>query len=230
MLEFGKPRENAFVDAIEGGKIVKVSEDYAKREGLLILRKAAPIIEQTKSPRKEEEARKNKGFIGMEDLRKPLSSKNNELLKELVENFHWTLVQKRKVRGLNRKKVADAIGERELSVKMIENGVLPVNNFVLLNKLESYYGINLRKNKVASSKQPLREIIDFNNGKADSASKIPRWLRKEGNKNQGSLTSYKKEENAVELLDDSTESAGENAGKKKGESNKDSIDIDLEQL
>ena len=218
MLEFGKPRENVLVDAIEGGKIVKVSEDYAKREGLLILRKASPVIEQSKLPRKEDENRRNKGFIGMDDLRKPLSSKNNELLKELVENFHWILVQKRKARGLARKKVADAIGETELSVKMIENGVLPMNNFILVNKLESYYGVNLRKNKTASSSQPLRQIIDFNKSSTASASKIPRWLRKE----------ERKEADAIELLDDdSADENANNSGEKREPSKKeDFIEID----
>jgi len=36
MLEFGIRNEEEFVDAIGTGKIVKVSEGYAKREGLLI--------------------------------------------------------------------------------------------------------------------------------------------------------------------------------------------------
>jgi len=214
MIEYSQRNIEGVVDAIENGKIVKVSEDYAKREGLLVLRRAAPIIEQSRTQRKEDETRKNKGFIGMEDLRKPLSSKNNELLRELVENFHWILVQKRKARVLTRKKVADAIGETELSVKMIENGVLPVNNFVLVNKLESYYGVNLRKNKTAASSRPLRQIIDFNKSQTTPA---PRWIKR----------GEKKETNAIELLDDdSGDEKTESAERKKA----DSEDIDIEQL
>lgn len=150
------------VDAIEEGKIVRVPEDYARREGLLILRKSGvPAASPASKDKKDEETRKNKGFIGMDDLRKPLSTKNNELLKELVENFHWVLMEKRKARGLTRKKVAESIGESELNLKIIENGVLPMNNFILVNKLESFYGISLRKNKLAENKAPLRQIIDF---------------------------------------------------------------------
>lgn len=160
MIEYAE--KAAMVDAIEDGRIVRVPEDYARREGLLILRKQVQV---STSPlgikeKKDEEARRSKGFIGMDDLRKPLR-KENEVLKELVDNFHWILLQKRKGRGLMRKKVAEAIGETEVNIKMIENGVLPVNNFILINKLESYYGISLRKNKVAESKAPLRQIIDF---------------------------------------------------------------------
>ena len=159
MIEYAE--RTAVVDAIEDGRIVRVSEDYARKEGLLVLRRSVEEVKQTGSGKREDESRKNKGFIGMEDLRKPLSTKNHEILKELVENFHWTLVQKRKGRLLTRKKVADALGESEVNIKMIENGVPPANNFILINKLESYYGISLRKNKVASAGSSLRQIIDF---------------------------------------------------------------------
>ena len=197
------------VDAIEEGKIVRVPEDYARREGLLILRKSGQILGDGLSTKekKEEESRKNKGFIGMDDLRKPLSTKNNELLKELVENFHWIIVQKRKARGLNSKKVAEAIGESELNIKMIENGVLPMNNFVLINKLESYYGVSLRKNKVAESRAPLRQLIDFN--------------KKEQSK--------KTEKEAEEIID--IENAGKGNKGEKPDSLKDDEDfIDLTKL
>ena len=90
MIEYSE----SFVDAIEEGRIVRVSVDYAKREGLLILRKPIEEVKSTTSGKREDSVRKNKGFIGMEDLRKPLSTKNNEILQELKENFHWTLVQK----------------------------------------------------------------------------------------------------------------------------------------
>ncbi len=155
---------NPTVEAIEGGRIVKVSEEYAKREGLLVLRKVPDVAktELTPAQRKEEHNRRNKGFIGMEDLRKPLRPQNDEILRELIENFHWTLLQKRKAKGLTRKKLAEAIGETELNVRMMESGVIPVNNFVLVNKLENFYGISLRRNKPADvSDQPLRKIIDF---------------------------------------------------------------------
>ena len=151
------------VEAIEEGRIVRVAEDYARREGLLILRKPNAAIQQNLTPKekKDEEGRRNKGFIGMDDLRKPLKSQQSELMKEMVENFHWVLVQKRKAKGLMRKKLGELIGESETNIKMIENGVLPMNNFVLVNKLESFYGISLRKNKVAENKEPLRQVIDF---------------------------------------------------------------------
>jgi ribosome-binding protein aMBF1 (putative translation factor) len=160
MIEYS----GATVEAIEDGRIVRVPEDYARREGLLILRKQSQVIDAPLSvkEKKDEGVRKNKGFIGMDDLRKPLKSQKTEVMNELIENFHWILMEKRKSRGLTRKKAAEALGESELNIKMIENGVLPMNNFVLVNKLESYYGVSLRKNKVATPDgKPLRQIIDF---------------------------------------------------------------------
>jgi ribosome-binding protein aMBF1 (putative translation factor) len=211
MIEYSK--SPGLVDAIEEGRIVKVTEDYARREGLLILRKS-PQVTMQKSPveKKDEETRKNKGFIGMEDLRRPLSIKNNEILRDLIENFHWTLVQKRKARGLTRKKVADEVGESELNIKMLENGVLPANNFILINKLESYYGINLRVNKPATLEgRPLRQVIDF-------ASRIA--ARRKAKEN----TSSRKD--SIEIIED-VNSAGD---KKDVLDLSDSSDVDISKL
>ncbi|HLF53971.1 MAG TPA: hypothetical protein VI544_02220 [Candidatus Nanoarchaeia archaeon] len=219
MLEF-KKMEEVFVDAIENGKIVRVSEDYAKQEGLLILRKSAKIdIKQTPEQKKGEESRRNKGFIGMEDLRRPLSSRGNELLNELVENFHWVLARKRKDKFLTRKKVAVDIGEDELNVRMIESGVLPADNFVLINKLESYYGITLRKNKTSGSIQPLRQIVDFNKNQSSSISgrtsvvaRTPKWANK-------FKRDEPKGEPEIEIID---EDLGADGGKNAGQSGKSS--------
>jgi ribosome-binding protein aMBF1 (putative translation factor) len=161
MIDYSK---GAVVDAIEDGKIVRVPEDYARREGLLILRRQESVPDSPLTPKekKDSETRRNKGFIGMDDLRRPLKSQRSDLQNELVENFHWILIEKRKSRGVTRKKLAEAIGESEMSLKMIENGVLPMNNFILVNKLESYFGVSLRRNKVANVERgALRQVIDF---------------------------------------------------------------------
>ena len=148
MIDYFKGK-GAIVEAIEEGRIVQVSEDYAIRERLLILRKPQNALPEAsakqKSPDKRDGRLAKTGFLGFDDFRKTLKPGENDVLKELADNFHWALVQKRKARGLTRKQVAEAISETENSLKMIENGVLPSNNFVLVNKLENYYGISLRK-------------------------------------------------------------------------------------
>ena len=157
--------EGIIVEALESGKIVKVTEAYARREGLLVLRRP-PIApaQATLSTRwtKKKEDREGRSFIGLDELRKPLKAKEGGIAKELIDNFHWELLRKRKARALTRKQVAAAINESENDLKLMESGIAPMNNFILVNKLESYYNINLRKNKVASAPPAVRDISVFN--------------------------------------------------------------------
>lgn len=131
------------VDAIENGKIVKVTEEYALREGLMILKREEKddryVI--TQKPRKQEEEPR----VGFEELRKPLGWKKKQVVAELIDNFHWAVANERKVRNLGRKQAAKDLGISENDLKMIENGVLPSEDFVIINKIQKHYGINLRK-------------------------------------------------------------------------------------
>lgn len=167
------------VDAIEDGKIIKVSEDYAKREGLLVLRRPPIEVVQTRlDPKNARKKAEERQVLGINDLRKPLKPKNEQIANELLENFHWEISKKRRQRNLTRKQVADAIGESDNNLKLIESGIVPMNNFILVNKLESYFGINLRKNKVASAPASVKDISLFspepakeNDEKPDEAKK-----------------------------------------------------------
>lgn len=159
MLEFRKQPEPALVEAIEEGRIVKVPEDYAKREGLLILRRHSIGAEKKQEPvMLKKRLVKDEIFHGIDDFRKPLRIKEGEIRGELVENFHWQVSQRRRMRKLTRKQVAEAVGETEDNLKLIENGILPANNFVLINKLESYLGLTLRKNKASDASALLQKI------------------------------------------------------------------------
>lgn len=147
------PQEN-FVEAIEDGKIVKVPENYAKREGLLIIRKAQnPEHKPAKKVNDQEER------LSFDDFRKPLSWKTNQVFPELIENFHWEITKRRKYLNLTRKQLAEAIRERENTIKLIENGVLPKDDFIIINKIQSCLKINLRKDRQDIS-QPARKLLD----------------------------------------------------------------------
>ena len=129
------------VEAIDDGRIVRVPEDYAVREGLLILRKPqAPVSAQ---PLVEE--RPEKRSSGLDAFRKPLRYKQNDVVGSLVDHFHWIVGQKRKERGLTRKQVATAVQCSEHAIKMIENGILPAENYILINRIEKFLGVMLRK-------------------------------------------------------------------------------------
>ncbi len=141
--------ELEYVEAIEDGRIVKVTEYYARREGLFILRKVSgeeiskpkiqPYELKTRRERKEEEK------LRFEDFRKPLNWRKNQVISELKDNFQWSVVSERKRRNMTRKQLADKVGVSENEIKLIENGLLPANDFVLVNKIQSTLGINLRK-------------------------------------------------------------------------------------
>ncbi len=145
-------KQEDFVDAIEEGKIVKVTEEYARLEGLPIIRRYSPVI-QTDKKKKQEEI----PYISLDDLRKPLKPKS-QVLSELVENFQWQISKKRRELGITRRQLAQKISEPEYHIKMIENGILPKDDFVIINKIQSVMNINLRRDKKDFS-QPARSLL-----------------------------------------------------------------------
>ena len=145
------------VDAIEEGRIVRVSEAYARQEGLMVLRK--PKIGYDLSGIAAKKQKEEKEYISMDTFRKPLKNRQSDIVKELKNNFNWDLGAARKRKGMTRKQVADAVHEKEQSIKLLENGVLPSNDFILISKLENYYKINLRKDAALSGmKQAAEEV------------------------------------------------------------------------
>lgn len=153
------------VDAIDDGKIVRVSEEYARREGLPVIRR---FSEEKKSAGRESTAKSAKGLLRFEEFRKPLKDKG--LVSELANNFHWILQKKRKDRGMTRKQVAASLNITENELKMAECGVLPREDFVITSKLEEYYKINLRKQGQPASVSLAKELSE----PADSSDSVQR--------------------------------------------------------
>ncbi len=143
------------VDAIEEGRIVKVSEEYAKREGLMIIRKEEPsaldspnVQRQMKlTPRLRGE---RKAYFDIDKYRRPWHDKN-EIVGSLVDNFHWVLISRRKQLNITRKQLAQSISVPEEDIKALENGILPHSDYVLISKLENYLKINLRKTGISQN-------------------------------------------------------------------------------
>ena len=124
------------VDAIEDNKIVRVSEEYARLQGLLIIRKKidsdlpvqpVPLVQLKRAERRLKPQ--------IEEYRKPLDYRKNNVLQELKENFQWDVSRRRREMNLSRRKLAEMIGESEDAVINLENGFLPRDNFVLLSKV-----------------------------------------------------------------------------------------------
>ncbi|MEK6945284.1 MAG: hypothetical protein AABW63_00645 [Nanoarchaeota archaeon] len=63
----------------------------------------------------------------------------------LVPNFHWALKMARRAKKLSVAQVAKEIGESEAVIEMAERGVLPQDDFRIVNKLETFYKIKITK-------------------------------------------------------------------------------------
>ncbi len=138
--------EERIVEAIEDGKIVRVTENYARREGIPILRR--PETLQQRTPLPPEKVKKIQAEFKtdlMDALKKKPSWKEKQVLSELVENFHWKIKTERMKRGLTRKQLASMLNEKEEKIKLIEYGTMPSEDFVLINKIQNVLKINLRK-------------------------------------------------------------------------------------
>jgi ribosome-binding protein aMBF1 (putative translation factor) len=139
------------VEAIERGQIVKVTEFYAKKENLPILRKSLAeelrkkIIQKSPGIPNNLKDQHKKPFPEM--LSHPKDWKGNQVTSELIENFHWVIRIERRRKGLSRKQFSKILNESEENLKMLESGFLPSSDFVLINKIQQHLGINLRKDK-----------------------------------------------------------------------------------
>ncbi len=96
-----------------------------------------------KDPGKEDVNFRKERLIELEQNPK-LSLPIKEQL-NLVEHFHWDIMKSRRRKGLSHRQLAEAIGESEIAIDMLEKGKLPENAEGLIKKLEQFFQINLRK-------------------------------------------------------------------------------------
>ncbi|HLC54223.1 MAG TPA: hypothetical protein VJK07_01195 [Candidatus Nanoarchaeia archaeon] len=145
--------EEKLVDVIRDGEIVTVSEVQARAEDLFILRErhappAAPapltghsVLRTASQIPRMTPAQK---LIPRWHSYQPEYTKNN-VAKELIDNFHWEIGKARRERNMTRLQMANALNASEDVIKMLENGELPSDDFVLINKVQSFLHINLRR-------------------------------------------------------------------------------------
>lgn len=147
---FNCGRENIpLADVVAEGEIVKMCQECSSRENVLVLRK--PLLMGKKG---EMKAIEKKIEIPAKRVFRSLNYERNNVANELIPNFQWEVAKARRHLNLTRKKVAQAIGESEENIKLIENGELPRDDFVFINKLQKYLGINLRKDKIDVDSSP----------------------------------------------------------------------------
>ena len=144
-------KESVYVEAIRDGEIIRVPESVALEEDLFILRKLGGAPQQQSAVsasiiRKEQISRvgRNPSLFSEWKLGK-FGVKKNNVIQDLVQNFHWEIVKQRRKKNLTRHKLAEMIRASENDVKMLELGELPADDFVLISRVEQLFGINLRK-------------------------------------------------------------------------------------
>ena len=64
---------------------------------------------------------------------------------DLVDNFHWNIMRVRRARHISREQFARDLGEAEALIKMVERGILPEDDNRIINKIETYLNIKLKK-------------------------------------------------------------------------------------
>lgn len=149
MIERQDGKSAGWVDAIDDGRIVRVSEEHARREGLPIIRRQSMELSQFATEKAQAQPmsqREKRGLLKFEEFRRPLRGEKG-IINELKDNFHWELIKLRKAKGLTRKQAAVSIGADERELKMLEAGVLSREDYVLINKVENFYKVALRKDK-----------------------------------------------------------------------------------
>jgi ribosome-binding protein aMBF1 (putative translation factor) len=164
--------------AISGTGIVKICADCNKREHLPIMKKPTDEqILQSRSPRsKSIQERLNamrggatqKRFANQEvTLRQLIDKKfaaqkqtSSELPSDLIPNFHWEIQRAKRIKKITREEFAKGIGESDVTIRMIEQGLLPNNDYRIINKIESFLGISLRKQNSGLHDAGRRYILD----------------------------------------------------------------------
>ena len=158
------------LDVISSKGIVKICEACSKAEDMPILRRPTTfqLKESEKKPpgisdmllsarrqKKEslEEFGKKYEKTKTETTLKEIVDKKYEMMvseekkprPELVDNFHWIVMRARRLKKLTQEQLAQEISESIAAIKMAEQGILPEDDYRLVNKLEAFLGINLVK-------------------------------------------------------------------------------------
>lgn len=158
----GVSSENArLFDAVSSEGIVKVCVKCASEEHIPLIKK--PTTSQIKESEKTESYRdavakhqivkrndlrdkENMSLRDIVDMNLKIPGKEeNKPRPDLIDNFHWKISRARRMKHVSREQFAKDLGESETLIKMIENGILPEDDNKIINKIESYLGINLRK-------------------------------------------------------------------------------------
>lgn len=169
-------------DAIKPEGIVKICNACASKEKIPIIRKPTEfqIKESEKEPLKFRESVKkfeqtrmteNELLRRQDTTLKDIVDKNFERrVKEqekekpkldVVENFNWIILRARRAKKLTQTQLAKEISESGAAIKLAEQGILPNDDYRLVNKIEDYLGIRLMKDEVVNRFRQMPRQLNF---------------------------------------------------------------------
>jgi len=180
-------------DVISKEGIVKICENCLDEQDMPIVKR--PTTFQLKASEKEgksfhERADDFSKQIKERERRRELAEKQNTTLKDIIEknirmkfsqqkqekprlnlidNFHWVIMRARRKKHLTQKQLAENIKEAETTIKMVERGILPEDDYRIINKLENFLGIKItppdfQPASFFEKKKELPKILDFEKG------------------------------------------------------------------
>jgi ribosome-binding protein aMBF1 (putative translation factor) len=158
-------------DAISSKGIVKICDECNAIEKLPVIKK--PTGEQITESERQKSVRDRLANMNRrlttgremslrEIVDRDLKAKKLQSHPDLIDNFHWSIQRVRRNRKITREQFAKGINESEATVRMIEQGFLPENDYRIINKIEGYLRINLHKLGTSdfSKEQPKKYVLD----------------------------------------------------------------------
>ena len=145
-------------DAISGGGIVRICSMCNAIEKLPLIKR--PTTDQLRQSERQQttkekiaQFRSTPSAIGREVSLRELvdkkfretSSKQIQPRPDLIDNFHWTIMRIRRMKHISREQFAKDLGETETVIQLLEQGIVPENDNKLINKVENYLGISLKR-------------------------------------------------------------------------------------
>ena len=167
------------IDAIIDEGIVKVCQKCSKNENIPLIRKPSLLrLEESEKKQtvyermskvagiKPETINQNKEIKKQDKNLRELvednfkKSEKTSSPNDLVDNFHWVLMRKRRLKKISHKQLAEKINESVEAIKMAEKGILPNDYQGLIKKLENSLSVNLIKKEIKQIPKTQIEVVD----------------------------------------------------------------------
>lgn len=172
-------------DAVSDNGIIKICERCSEEERIPVIRRPTTFqLKESERRHSVYEKLHSASGIKIPESRSSLSGKQEPTMRELVErnlenrvpkevgprpdmvdNFHWIIMRARRFKKLTQEQLAREIGESSAAVAMAEKGILPEDDYRLVDKLERYLNVKLVRDEFAkerrTSERPKRLSFDI---------------------------------------------------------------------